>query len=286
MAGEEGGRGEEWQPRFTDWDGDGSGGGAGALLPFAPRVLSTGFGVGLGCGVGIGVGRPLSLAGVPLLGGALQGMTAGLDALGGAGAALSGAGAAARRAVAALGLRGLDGPGAGCGVGVGYGFFAAGLLAKPSAGERLRRALAGAAGAAQAALRASPLGPALGPHRSSGGGGGGSGGGGVGATTSAAGGAAGLGTAQANGAPLAPLPDPAGMLPPPTPAGKKLAAGDDREALRALLRHERQIARLRRQNRALRAAVCKLDPKAAACRAKGWGDGGASSSSGDDGGEG
>lgn len=90
--------------------------------------------------------------------------------------------------------------------------------------------------------------------------------------------------------PLPPLqlPDPAGMLlgasqqqpqpqrrPPPPAAGPAAqAAGEDKEVARALLRHERQLQRLRRQNRALRGALCRVDPKAPVCDAKrgGWDD--------------
>jgi hypothetical protein len=44
-------------------------------------------------------------------------------------------------------------------------------------------------------------------------------------------------------------------------------ASGDKEALRALLRHERHLRRLHRQNRALRSALCKADPLAPVCKA-------------------
>ncbi|GLC43658.1 hypothetical protein PLESTB_000405500 [Pleodorina starrii] len=49
------------------------------------------------------------------------------------------------------------------------------------------------------------------------------------------------------------------------------------EEFRALLRHERQIARLRAQNRALRSAVCKLDRRLPLCKEKSDDDGGGES---------
>jgi hypothetical protein len=65
--------------------------------------------------------------------------------------------------------------------------------------------------------------------------------------------------------------------PPAAAASKQKApggqAGDDREVARAVLRQQRQIERLRRQNRALRAAVCEVDPKASVCKSKGAGGG-------------
>ena len=97
--------------------------------PFTLRVGATGLGVGVGCGVGVGFGSPLNLAGVPVLGSATAGVSAGLYALRGS---LGGVERALRRLLPPLpALPGLT-AGAGCGVGVGYG-FGAGLFLKPEA---------------------------------------------------------------------------------------------------------------------------------------------------------
>ncbi|KAG2447477.1 hypothetical protein HYH02_007405 [Chlamydomonas schloesseri] len=48
--------------------------------------------------------------------------------------------------------------------------------------------------------------------------------------------------------------------------GASSAASASPEEFRALLRHEREIARLKSQNRALRRAVCKLDKRLPICR--------------------
>ncbi|GBF90527.1 hypothetical protein Rsub_03523 [Raphidocelis subcapitata] len=253
------GAADEWVPRT-----------ASPGFPLAPRIAAFGAGVGVGCGVGLGVGRPVSLSAVPLLGQATSGMAAGLGAsLGGAGAALQGAGAEARRRVQGLGVAGLD-AGFGCGVGVGYGFFAAGLLLKPSVIEAVREGASELAGravdAVQGSLRALgvPL-PAEQPWPD--------------------GGAA---TAQLQAPPpfvaQQLLPSAAGAAPQregqpargaaargPADATAAAGLGSDREVLRALLRHERTIRRLERQNRALRAALCGAHPKAAVCgRGGGW----------------
>lgn len=46
--------------------------------------------------------------------------------------------------------------------------------------------------------------------------------------------------------------------------------GGDKEVLRALLRHERTIKRLQRQNKALRASLCEDHPKSSVCGRGGW----------------
>jgi hypothetical protein len=85
--------------------------------------------VGVGCGVGVGFGGPLNLAGVPVLGSATAGVSAGLSALRGS---LGGVERALRRLLPPLpAVPGLA-AGAGCGVGVGYG-YGAGLFLKPEA---------------------------------------------------------------------------------------------------------------------------------------------------------
>lgn len=51
-------------------------------------------------------------------------------------------------------------------------------------------------------------------------------------------------------------------------AGQAVQQTDDPVVMRLLLQQQADIAALKKQNRQLRAAVCKLDPKAAVCR--GW----------------
>lgn len=55
-------------------------------------------------------------------------------------------------------------------------------------------------------------------------------------------------------------------------AGQAGVGSSDAEVYRTLLRHEAELARLRRHNRTLRAAVCKLDRRLPMCRAGGSGD--------------
>ncbi|WIA16421.1 hypothetical protein OEZ85_013112 [Tetradesmus obliquus] len=112
----------EWQPEPAISHG----------WPFTLQLGTVGLGIGVGCGVGVGFGGPVSLATVPVLGQASQGISAGLGSLS---TAVGGAGAAARAAVQQLGIRGFD-AGFGCGVGLGYG-FGAGLMLKPSAAQQL-----------------------------------------------------------------------------------------------------------------------------------------------------
>ncbi len=82
---------------------------------------------------------------MPALGQAVQGISSGLSAVGGAAGGLGlGSGAGVRDAVRRLGVKGLD-AGLGCGVGVGYG-FGAGLFLRPSAVEQAAGALEHAAG--------------------------------------------------------------------------------------------------------------------------------------------
>jgi len=64
---------------------------------------------------------------LPVLGQAVQGISAGLAGVSGM---MGGAGAAARQIVKGLGVQGLD-VGLGCGVGIGYG-FGVGLMLRPS----------------------------------------------------------------------------------------------------------------------------------------------------------
>lgn len=73
-------------------------------------------------------GNVVPTGSLPVLGQAVQGISAGLA---GVSSMMGGAGAAARQVVKGLGVRGLD-VGLGCGVGVGYG-FGVGLMLRPSA---------------------------------------------------------------------------------------------------------------------------------------------------------
>ncbi|KAG2493844.1 hypothetical protein HYH03_008060 [Edaphochlamys debaryana] len=274
-------------------------------FPFSFRVGSVGAGIGAGCGVGVGFGSPLSLGGVPAIGQAISGITSGLGA---AASSLGGAGHGLRDAVRRLGVRGLD-AGLGCGVGVGYG-FGVGLFLKPSAGEQLLRAVEGAAGGiahavnaklAEAGLRGPLPGTTSGAPA-------------FGTLGGGASGAAGGALLPAHG-PHGLAPGPAGLLAPAqqpfshfhsmtqrnlpqpqpaqphqtqhqseataspvaAPAGPQAASPPEpsAEEWRALLRHERQIARLRAENRALRRAVCKLDRRLPICKdaSDDWGEG-------------
>jgi len=285
----------EWQPHV-----------AAAGPPFAFRLGAVGFGAGAGCGAGIGFGRPVSLSAIPIAAQAVQGISAGLGAsLGGAGAAVAGAASAARRGVQRLGVRHLD-AGVGCGIGVGYGFFAAGLLLKPSAVDGLQqgaRALAGEAvwvgGCAAFGYRfvavalctvkqSSPppcfiqIGTAASFVQNS------LGSIGIRLPTASTSASSAAGEAPGSSMAAAPAGPPAleaagphhllqqGLIPllgpgPASPQHQQSyppSSGEDKEVARTLLRHQRQLEELRRQNRSLRAALCKLDPKAAVCDTK------------------
>lgn len=252
-----------WQPRV-----DGG-------VPFAFRIGAVGVGVGAGCGVGLGFGRPIALGSLPFAGQALQGMGAGLHtALGGAGSALQGVGAEARRQVRQLGVPGLD-AGFGCGAGLGYGFFAVGLLLKPSVVDSLHERIHGVAGAAAAALDSCLRSAGIGGQAdrrapaSSDAGNGGSRSGSSGSDGASAPAVGGVGANMS----LAGLPVSSGiqqvLIPSRTQQQQQQQSlADDKEVIRALLRHQRQLDKLRRQNRSLRAALCKLDPSAAACDTK------------------
>jgi hypothetical protein len=121
------------------------------------------------------------------------------------------------------------------------------------------------------------------------------------AATGAVGGGSGGGAVTAGPGAAASLPSVSGMLgqalgawggpaagasapppppppPPPPQQQQQQPVWEEREVMRALLRHERRLAKLHRQNRALRDALCKADPKAPVCGGGGdrngglWGD--------------
>jgi hypothetical protein len=185
--------------------------------------------------------------------------------------------------VRALGVKNLD-LGLGCGVGIGYG-FGAGLMLRPSAWDALCMRAADAAGSLSAALQSRLQQAGITPPPQL-----------LGAPAAAlwgrqaqppapqlgGGGASDAGSSS----PQQEQQQQAGTQDrqqhytrqqrPPLDQQTSSSLMTDTEVARALLRQQRQLDRLRRRNRQLRAAVCRLDPGARVCQRR---DGSGSSSS-------
>ena len=185
------------------------------------------------------MGAPINLGGVPAASSMLSGLSLGLSQLLGPGYE-----ARVQAALALLGVRNVR-AGVGCGVGVGYGFGVVGVFIEPHAAAAVAQASSAfvqrfvGPGAAPGAAAASTASPAL-----------------AGPSSPLAGQSGGL---------LAPVARPG------APAGASDLAdlrADNELLFRACVRQQAEISALQSAVQDLSAGLCRLDPRAAACRSR------------------